>query len=68
MAEDPSITLEEIQARYEEDVQVPLSLATICRALQSLSLNRKKVSHYAQEQEREDVKKKEKIIDKPVQE
>ena len=54
----PSILLEDIQRKYFEDNQVKLSLPTICRALQSLSLNRKKISHYAQEQDREDVKKK----------
>jgi transposase len=54
----PSMLLEDIQNKYYEDNQVKLSLPTICRALQSLSLNRKKISHYAQEQDREDVKKK----------
>ena len=54
----PSMLLEDIQNKYYEDNKVKLSLPTICMALQSLSLNRKKISHYAKEQDREDVKKK----------
>ena len=57
----PTLLLEEIQKRYDEENQIKLSLSTICRALKQLSLNRKKISHYAQEQEREDVKKKKKL-------
>ena len=57
---NPDITLEAIQTAYENETKVTLSISTICRALQRLSFNRKKISHYAQEQEREDVKKKRK--------
>ena len=57
----PTLLLEEIQKKYDEENQIKLSLSTICRTLKELSLNRKKISHYAQEQEREDVKKKKKL-------
>ena len=57
----PSMLLSDIQHKYYEDNKIKLSIPTICRALQSLSLNRKKISHYAQEQDREDVKKKTRI-------
>ena len=56
---NPSITLEEIQKKYKKETGILLSLSTVCRGLKQLNLNRKKISHYAQEQEREDVKKKE---------
>jgi transposase len=55
---NPSVTLASLQKSYYQQRKIHLSLATICRVLQSLTLNRKKVSHYAQEQERNDVKKK----------
>ena len=57
----PTLLLEDIQKKYYEANQIKLSIPTICRALKQLSLHRKKVSHYAQEQERDDVKKKEKL-------
>jgi transposase len=54
----PDATLVEIKAHYKSKNNIGLSLSIICRALQKLNLRRKKKSAYAQEQEREDIKKK----------
>lgn len=54
----PDILLEELQSHFVKHSGKLISLATICRALKRLNLRRKKISHYANEQHREDVKKK----------
>lgn len=51
-------TLEEIRQYYITKSKQEVSIATICRLLQKLDFRRKKKSLYAQEQERDDVKKK----------
>jgi len=51
-------TLEEIRQYYIKKSKQEISVSTICRLLQKLDLRRKKKSHYAQEQDRDDVKKK----------
>jgi transposase len=54
----PDATLVEIRDYFNGQHKTNVSLSIICRALQKLDLRRKKKSAYAQEQEREDVKKK----------
>lgn len=56
--EKPDATLVEIKNYLNGKNKINVSLSIICRALQKLDLRRKKKSAYAQEQEREDVKKK----------
>lgn len=51
-------TLEEIKQYYVSKSQVEISIPTIFRLLNKFDFRRKKKSHYAQEQERDDVKKK----------
>jgi hypothetical protein len=53
-----SVIREALQKCYYQQRKIHLSLATICRVLQNLTVNRKKVSHYAQEQEAMMLKKK----------
>ena len=55
---NPSITLEFLQKIYYQQRKIQVSLATICRVLQQLTLKRKKASHYAHKQECDDIKKK----------
>jgi transposase len=43
VAKQPDVTLEELQSRLKQQRQVSVSPPTICRALQKLKLNRKKV-------------------------
>jgi transposase len=50
--EQPDATLEELQQRLWERVQVRASLPTVCRALQKLGLGRKKKKFFAQERNR----------------
>lgn len=54
----PDATLIDISEFYQGESGQLLAQSIICRVLQKLNLNRKKKSHYAQEQERDDVKKK----------
>ena len=42
MAESPDVTLEELRERMKKQARVEVSVPTICRALQSLGLSRKK--------------------------
>lgn len=58
----PDKTLAEYCELYEEEIGVEISVPVMCRALKQLNLRRKKKSFYAQEQDRPDVKKKEKIL------
>jgi transposase len=51
-------TLEEIRQYYLRKTQIEVSIPTIFRLLNKLDLRRKKKSNYAQEQERDDIKKK----------
>ncbi len=53
----PDITLSELCNLYKKTYKRKVSFSMMYRALVSLDLRRKKKSHYAQEQEREDVKK-----------
>lgn len=62
--EQPDLTLEEYADKIAEKTGKPiLSTPTICRVLKKLNLRRKKKSKYAEEQDREDIKKKEKTIE-----
>jgi len=42
VAESPDVTLEELRERMKKQARVEVSVPTICRALQSLGLSRKK--------------------------
>ena len=55
----PDILIIEIQKAYKNKFRVEVAQSMVSRALNKLNLRRKKKSHYAQEQEREDVKKRE---------
>lgn len=55
--EKQDITLLELIARYKKAFKRKVSESMMSRACQQLGLTRKKKSFYAQEQEREDVKK-----------
>jgi len=57
----PDILIAEIQASYKKKFKVVVAQSMVSRALKKLDLRRKKKSKYAQEQEREDVKKNGKI-------
>jgi transposase len=52
------ILISEIRESYKKRFKVKVAQSMVSRALEKLNLNRKKKSHYAQEQAREDVKKK----------
>ena len=54
----PDILIREIRERYKNKFKIKVSQSMVSRALMKLNLRRKKKSHYAQEQERSDVKKK----------
>jgi transposase len=56
----PDILITEIQMLYAKKFKHVVSQSMISRAFKELNLRRKKKSAYASEQEREDVKKKEK--------
>lgn len=58
----PDIMLSELCALYKKHYKKKVSLSMMHRALAELDLRRKKKSLYAQEQEREDVKKTVKIM------
>ena len=53
----PDITLKELSHKYEKKLKIKVSTSMVSRALSSMSIRRKKKSHYAAEQDREDVKK-----------
>lgn len=56
---EPDLTLSEYaQAIFEKTDKPLMSESTICRILKKLNLRRKKKSKYAEERDREDVKKK----------
>jgi transposase len=57
VSQTPDITLSELCDLYKKSYKKKVSLSMMYRALVSLGLRRKKKSFYAQEQEREDVKK-----------
>ena len=57
----PDITLNELSSKYYKKRKIKVSTSIICRTLKKMNLIRKKKSLYAAEQEREDVKKKERI-------
>lgn len=57
--DEPDLTLEEYAELISKETKKSLlSISTICRTLKQLNLRRKKKSKYAEEQDREDVKKK----------
>ena len=58
----PDKTLAEYCELYEEKTNIKVSVPVMCRALKQLNLRRKKKSFYAAEQDRHDVKKKEKTL------
>ena len=58
--EKPDILIKDIQVSYKEKFNIQAAQAMVSRVFKKLDLRRKKKSRYAQEQEREDVKKKEK--------
>ena len=60
----PTITLEELSAVFYKKKQIKVGRSILSRACQKLDLRRKKLSRYAAEQEREDVKKNGKITSK----
>jgi len=53
----PDILISEIRISYKKRFKVEVAQSMVSRALEKLNLRRKKKSIYAQEQEREDVKK-----------
>ena len=57
----PDITLNELSSKYYKKRKIKVSTSIICRTLKKMNLLRKKKSLYAAEQERDDVKKKERI-------
>lgn len=60
--ENKDATLEEIRQYYLRKCKMEVSLPTIFRLLNRFNFRRKKKSHYAQERDREDVKKKIRIL------
>ena len=58
--EKPDILIKDIQVSYKEKFNIQAAQAMVSRVFKKLDLRRKKKSRHAQEQEREDVKKKEK--------
>lgn len=63
----PDIMLKDLCSKFTSRYKQEVSHSMMCRALKGLNLNRKKKSHFAQEQLREDVKKSEKITPKNMQ-
>ena len=61
IAEKPDILITDIRQRYQKKFKVNVTQSMVSRAFIKLNIRRKKKSVYAQEQEREDVKKNEKI-------
>ena len=57
--EKPDTLISEIQSSYKKKFKVEVAQSMVSRALKKLNLRRKKKSIYAQEQEREDIKKNE---------
>jgi transposase len=55
--EKPTITLEELSSLLYKKKKITAGRSILSRACQKLNLRRKKLSKYAAEQEREDVKK-----------
>lgn len=62
LAEDADMTLTEIQERYFNVYGIKPVIAVFHRVLKSMRLNYKKKSHFAEQQLREDIKKKEKSL------
>jgi transposase len=60
----PTITLEELSLLFYKKKKIEVGRSILSRACQKLNLRRKKLSRYAAEQEREDVKKNVKLISK----
>jgi transposase len=58
VSKKPDILIEEIQTLYKKAFKADVAQSMISRAFKRLNLRRKKKSLYAQEQDREDVKKK----------
>jgi transposase len=64
LEERPTVTLEELSKIFYKKKKIKVGRSILSRACQKLHMRRKKLSHYASEQEREDVKKNGKIIGK----
>ena len=62
LTENPCLTLEELSDNYFEIHQLKVGRSVLSRACKKLNLSRKKLSVYAAEQERDDVKKKSGIL------
>ena len=58
---NPDIMLAVLCEKYFKRRKIKVSTSMMCRALKKMNLRRKKKSLYASEQERKDVKKKEKV-------
>src|SRR3990167_3287166 len=63
LAENPCLTLEELSDKYFEVHQLEVGRSVLSRACKKLNLSRKKLSIYAAEQERDDVKKKRRLFE-----
>ncbi|KAF8060151.1 hypothetical protein FPV67DRAFT_1362220, partial [Lyophyllum atratum] len=46
---NPALYLDEIQSRLSDDRNTDVSIATLCRAIRSLALTRKRISKHALE-------------------
>lgn len=57
----PDILISDIQASYAKKFTVKVAQSMVSRAIKKLNFRRKKKSEYAVEQDRDDVKKKEKM-------
>jgi len=55
--ENPTITLRELSELLDKEKNIKASFSMLSRACKKLKLRRKKLSKYASEQEREDIKK-----------
>jgi transposase len=57
IGKNPTITLDELSALFYKEKKVKVNRSILSRACKKLNLRRKKLSRYAAEQERGDVKK-----------
>jgi transposase len=62
--ENPTITLDELSTLFYKKEKIKVARSILSRACKKLNLRRKKLSKYAAEQEREDVKKNSKFTSK----
>lgn len=62
LTENPCLTLEELSFKYFEVHKLKVGRSVLSRACKKLNLSRKKLSIYAAEQDRDDVKKKRRVF------